>query len=189
MVEGARIDQAHHETWANRALEETMEFDEAIQAALDLVDLEETLVIVTADHSHTFTISGYSKRGSDINGLASRLLDDGLPQSILNYANGKSIYDFYYAENGQVKRKDLTGVDQTKDPSYRFPSAAYNDDENHGGEDVVTFAIGPMAHLFQNTHEQSYIAYVISYAACIGKNFSLKTYDYLIFSISIISHY
>ena len=48
---------------------------------------------------------------------------------------------------------------------------AYNGDENHGGEDVVTFAIGPMAHLFQNTHEQSYIAYVISYAACIGKNF------------------
>ena len=57
--------------------------------------------------------------------------------------------------------------------------AAYNGDENHGGEDVVTFAIGPMAHLFQNTHEQSYIAYVISYAACIGKNFV-----WLIFSIS-----
>ena len=51
---------------------------------------------------------------------------------------------------------------------------AYNGDENHGGEDVVTFAIGPMAHLFQNTHEQSYIAYVISYAACIGKNFAPK---------------
>ena len=168
MVEGARIDQAHHETWANRALEETMEFDEAIEAALGKVDFDETLVIVTADHSHTFTISGYSKRGSDINGLASRLLDDGLPQSILNYANGKSIYDFYYAENGQVKRKDLTGVNQTKDPSYRFPSAAYNDDENHGGEDVATYAIGPMSHLIRNTHEQSYIAYVMSYAACIG---------------------
>ena len=145
-----------------------MEFDEAIEAALEMIDLKETLVIVTADHSHTFTISGYSKRGSDINGLASRLLDDGLPHSILNYANGKSIYDFYYAENGQVKRKNLTGIDQTRDQSYRFPSAAYNSDENHGGEDVATYATGPMSHLIRNTHEQSYIAYVMSYAACIG---------------------
>lgn len=30
------------------------------------------------------------------------------------------------------------------------------------------FAIGPMAHLFGGTHEQSYIAHVMSFAACVG---------------------
>ena len=69
--------------WPNRALEATLELDEAVETALEMVNLEETLVIVTADHSHVFTMSGYSDRGSDIRGLSSRTLDDGLPYSIL----------------------------------------------------------------------------------------------------------
>ena len=93
-----------------RALEETIDFDEAIEMVINMVNLDETLIIVTADHSHTFTISGYSDRGSDIRGLASRTLDDGLPYSILSYANGPSFNNFYYAQNGQVKRKNLSKI-------------------------------------------------------------------------------
>ena len=81
-----------------------------------------------------------------------------------SYANGPAFYDFYYSQDGQVKRKNLTKIDQTKNPAYRFPSAGFTDSETHGGEDVATYAIGPMAHLIRNTHEQSYIAYVMSYA-------------------------
>lgn len=33
---------------------------------------------------------------------------------------------------------------------------------------VGVFATGPMAHFFGGTHEQSYIAHVVGYAACIG---------------------
>ena len=29
---------------------------------------------------------------------------------------------------------------------------------------------GPMSHLFQGVHEQSYISHVMAYAACIGPN-------------------
>ena len=38
MVEAGRIDQAHHETWANRALEETLDLDEAIEIALKILE-------------------------------------------------------------------------------------------------------------------------------------------------------
>lgn len=40
------------DTAARLSLDETKEFSEAIQAAVDKVDLEETLIVVTADHSH-----------------------------------------------------------------------------------------------------------------------------------------
>lgn len=62
MVEGGRIDHAHHAGNAYRALVDTREFDQAVATALDAVDLEETLIIVTADHSHVFNIGGYPLR-------------------------------------------------------------------------------------------------------------------------------
>lgn len=34
---------------------------------------------------------------------------------------------------------------------------------------VTIHAIGPMAHLVQNVHEQSYVTHMISYAARIGR--------------------
>ena len=68
MVEGGRIDQAHHEGWAQRALDETIAFDLAIETAVSKVNLSETLVIVTADHSSAMTFTGYAERGSNVIG-------------------------------------------------------------------------------------------------------------------------
>lgn len=42
----------HHAGIANKALTEFVEFDKAIDEALKRVDLDETLAVVTADHSH-----------------------------------------------------------------------------------------------------------------------------------------
>lgn len=39
--------------------------------------------------------------------------------------------------------------------------------ETHGGEDVAILAKGPMAHLFHGVQEQTYVAHVMAYAACI----------------------
>mgnify|MGYP002784405951 CR=1 FL=1 len=61
-VEAGRIDHAHHAGNAYRALTDMQEFDEAIGAAAQLVDLDETLIIVSADHSHVFNIAGYPLR-------------------------------------------------------------------------------------------------------------------------------
>lgn len=50
--------------------------------------MDETLVIVTADHSHVLTINGYPKRGNDILGLADVSDVDGLPYHTLMFTNG-----------------------------------------------------------------------------------------------------
>lgn len=89
LVEGGRIDHAHHSNWANMALRETISFDNAIEAAMSMVDPSETLVIVTADHSHTLTINGYPDRGNSIDGF-SDLKETATNMSVttLMYGNG-----------------------------------------------------------------------------------------------------
>lgn len=70
-----------------------------------MVDLQETLIVVTADHSHTLSLSGYTERGNDVRGLSQDLPDDNLPYTILSYANGPSFYKHYKPdENNNVTR-------------------------------------------------------------------------------------
>ncbi|KAK7500573.1 hypothetical protein BaRGS_00008148, partial [Batillaria attramentaria] len=65
LVEGGRIDHGHHATMAKNALTDTIAFDEAVKVAKDMTG-EDTLLVVTADHSHVFNIAGYPKRGNNI---------------------------------------------------------------------------------------------------------------------------
>lgn len=65
---GARIDSAHTDNNAKRALYETLAFETAIRGALELVDASNTLVSVTADHSHSLLISGYASRHNSLFG-------------------------------------------------------------------------------------------------------------------------
>ncbi len=68
LVEGGRIDHGHHSSKAKKAIEDFVVFDESVGKGLDMTSEKDTLLIVTADHSHTFTIGGYSARGNDIYG-------------------------------------------------------------------------------------------------------------------------
>lgn len=73
MFPGGRIDTAHHDNKAQKALDETAELAKAVEAAMKMVNLEETLIVVTSDHSHTMTYSGYSSRGTDILGFSNNV--------------------------------------------------------------------------------------------------------------------
>jgi alkaline phosphatase len=166
MVEAGRIDHAHHEGNAYRALEDTVELSEAVKAAMSKVNLEETLIIVTADHSHTFSISGYADRGTNILGLATeggKVLkgDDDKPYTILGYMNGPGA-----TKDGA--RADLSNVDTTA-PDFLQQSLVPMSSETHAGDDVGIFAVGPWAHLFQGTVGQQYIFHVMDYASKISE--------------------
>lgn len=188
MVESGRIDHAHHAGNAYRALTDTIELAKAVRLAKDATNPRDTLIIVTADHSHVFSIAGYPKRGNPILGkvmeankteLARDLL--GLPYTTLSYANGPG----YTGESHDAMRKetvppgpksfphqpdrfsgitsgrpDLTNVDTTN-PQYLQETIVPFAMETHGGEDVAIFATGPQAHLFHGVQEQNIIAHVM----------------------------
>ena len=50
------------------ALVETLMFSKAVETAVNATSEEDTLIVVTADHSHTLTMGGYSARGHHILG-------------------------------------------------------------------------------------------------------------------------
>lgn len=73
-VPGGRIDHAHHYNNPYRALEETLVLESTLEAIMAKVDLSETLIVVTADHSHVMTMGGLATpRGNDILGKFVRL--------------------------------------------------------------------------------------------------------------------
>lgn len=67
--EGGRIDHGHHEAQAMKALDETVEFSEAIKKAVEMTSRNDTLIVVTSDHAHTMSVAGYPDRGNPILGL------------------------------------------------------------------------------------------------------------------------
>lgn len=163
MVEGGRIDHAHHAGQAGYALEEAVEFARAVQWAVDHTDPAETLIMVTADHSHVLSIAGYPRRGNDILGLVVApkgrgedggdgtspvLAADGKPYTTLGYANGPG------ALRGE-RTVPATGVAAIQQAT--VPSGA----ETHGGEDVALFATGPGAQRARGVIEQNLIYAII----------------------------
>jgi len=151
LVEAGRIDHAHHISNAYRALQDTVALSDAVQWTIDNVDLEETLVIVTADHSHTMTISGYPRRGNPILGVVEtepgKVLPDatGKPYTTLSYANGPGY---------KKQQPDLTNIDTT-DPDYQQLGTVPLIIETHAGEDVAAFAAGKSATQVRGVMEQN----------------------------------
>ncbi|GJQ80046.1 hypothetical protein Trydic_g19334 [Trypoxylus dichotomus] len=160
-VEGGKIDTAHHDNNVQRSLAETVEFSKAIQVAKDLTSENDTLIVVTSDHSHVFTFAGYAARGTNVMGPAGNAKDN-IPYTILSYANGPG-----YRENEDGSRYNFSQND-FGDIDLIYPALAPLDSETHAGEEVGIFARGPWAHLFSGVMEQNVIPHLMAYASCVG---------------------
>ncbi|NXS61940.1 PPBI phosphatase, partial [Brachypteracias leptosomus] len=153
-----KIDHGHHDGKAHKALIEAVEFDRAIEKAGTLTDETQTLTVVTADHSHVFSFGGYTLRGSSIFGLAPSKASDNLKYTSILYGNGPGYPG--------MSRPDVD-AETANQYDYMQQAAVPLDSETHGGEDVAILAKGPMAHLFHGVQEQTYVAHVMAYAACL----------------------
>lgn len=186
MVEGARIDHAHHDSNAYRALDETIAMSDAVRAAVKATSADETLIIVTADHSHTLNFMGYPVRGNPILGkVRGRGGEDDLPGDLardstgqvfttLTYANGpgntgpsnqqpegpKTFEHAPSSYESSAGRPDLSKVD-TEHPDYLQESLIPLKDETHGGDDVGIWARGPGSDAVRGTVEQNTIYHFI----------------------------
>ncbi|KAH8276711.1 hypothetical protein KR044_003424, partial [Drosophila immigrans] len=167
-VEGGRIDHGHHDTLALRAIDETAEFDKSVRWARLHSSVDDTLIVVTSDHSHTMSLAGYSSRKNDIFGINDgQLAADDLPYATLSYANGPGYNSNYLKEDGVIKRKNLRSINM-KNKDFKFPSAVPLESETHGGDDVAVFASGPYSHLFTGVYEQNFIPHAMAYASCLS---------------------
>ncbi|XP_053164999.1 intestinal-type alkaline phosphatase [Hemicordylus capensis] len=160
LLGGGRIDHGHHDGIAKLALTEAVEFDKAIQRAGELTDEEDTLSVVTADHSHVFNFGGYTLRGTSIFGLSPELAADKKSYTSIVYGNGPG---FQITSQGRPNVE----FEESESDNYHQQAAVPLNSETHGGEDVAILAKGPMAHLFHGVQEQTYIAHVMAYAACL----------------------
>ncbi|MBD3653624.1 alkaline phosphatase [Kangiella sp.] len=183
-VESGRVDHAHHAGNAHRALLDTVEFAKAVQVAVDSVDLSETLIVVTADHSHVLTLAGYPTRGNPILGLVKTndsagnpesepvLAGDDMPYTTLGYTNGlgyanygdDSVGDQRYSEPHNAGRHIHVDED-TEASGFHQETLVPLGSETHAGEDVGVYAIGPGAQLLRGVNEQSMVFHAIDFAA------------------------
>ena len=176
MVEAARIDHAHHANKAAYAIMDTDALDKSVDAALKLLQgkglLDETLIIVAADHSHVVTFSGQSARGTPVLGLVKdtqgqlKQGKDNKPYTLINYSNGPAAK---LRKADPPMRRELS-VMETMDINFLQPALfnRHDSSETHGGEDVSMYARGPGAHHFTGNMEQNAIFHAINKAADLG---------------------
>jgi alkaline phosphatase len=188
MVEGGLIDMANHGNNAARALEDVMAFDAAVKTAREMTDPVETLIIVTADHSHGLTINGYPKRNNPILGLTTSLDGkpmkgaDGKAYSTLLYSTGpgsmfatpdqyRTIVPGKYSLSSDAKKDAAKRVSRpdpeasdTHDHDYVQQALIPSRYSMHTGEDVPVFAEGPSAWLVHGAIEENTLFHIMAYA-------------------------
>jgi alkaline phosphatase len=169
MVEGGRIDHAHHDNSGYNVVNDTLEFAKAVEVALAKTNSRDTLIVVTADHGHVLALAGYPVRGNPILGKSVvndywgeptdtlALGSDNLPYTTMVYGNGPG----YAIDQATGKRADLTAVDTTA-PTYRQQAAVpMATGDTHSAEDMSIYATGPGAHLFHGVQENTYFFHAI----------------------------
>ncbi len=179
VVEGGLIDHALHATLGKRALQETVSFNDAMQAALDKMEtldpgLKNTLVVSTADHDHTLLLNGYTVRtgkttpgNPGVLGLVRNLdgspkLDkEGRPFTIIGFGTGENRVNGNRNTQPALTDEIVTRDDYHQEAVVRTRPGA----ETHGGSDVYLGAAGAGSELFRGTIDNTRVFSLIKTAA------------------------
>ena len=179
MVEGGLIDHALHATLGKRALQETVVYNAALQAAIDRMQaidpgLKNTLIVATADHDHTLLLNGYTVRTGKttpsnpgvlglVRGLDGkpRLDKDGMPYTVIGFGTGENRYAGNRARQGPLTDEIVTRDDYHQEAVVRTNKGA----ETHGGADVYLGAMGAGSELFRGTIDNTRVFSLIKTAA------------------------
>lgn len=179
VVEAGKIDLAHHYNNAFRALDDTLALDEAIEVVvrnvgkltqgnladnritgfLLLIDLNESLIIVTADHASAIVYSGFATpKEQPILGMDKHLSNiDKKPYQLILYSSGLG-FDYY---------NQTSAVSDYRNSYHK--AAIPSTWANHAGDDVPLYAVGPLANiLFSGTLDQTFIPHAIAFAMCLS---------------------
>lgn len=141
VVEGGLIDFAHHRGHARQALDETASFNDAIELTMRLVDIRDTLVIVTSDHAHSLVFTGYPSRDKNVLDIAQKSKIDSTPYTSLLYGTGGPNNFQFHSVGNTVVRQDPSKND-TNDFQYSQQAAVLTDEVTHDGSDVLVYAKG-----------------------------------------------
>lgn len=170
VIEAGRIDHAHHTGNGYRALKETEELHQTVAWLLQSLDLDNTLLLVTADHSHTLTLAGYPTRGNPMTALVTGndahghpstepdRLADGQHYTSMNYRNGPGAVT--------LPRPAITAA-EVQAPDYRQQALVPLEAETHGGEDVAVYGAGPWSDLLGGTLEQHWLFHLMRHALTV----------------------
>ena len=162
MVEGGRIDHALHGTNAKRSLTDAVALDEAVKTALGKVDLNNTLIVVTADHDHTLVLNGYAKRTGKTTASNPGVLglvknyetgepskdSDGMPYTIIGFGNGYNRVDGPRSSVAPLDDATVSANDYHQEVVVKVGEIG---NETHGGTDVFLGAIGQGADSFHGS--------------------------------------
>ncbi len=177
MVESGRIDHALHGTNAARALGDAQAFDAAIAATIEKVretdpELENTLIVVTADHDHTMVMNGYAARTgkttTDNPGILGLMRDYAEPGVPALDADGKPFTTLVFGTgenriNGA--RSAMTALTDAvvahKDYHQEAVVQTGLGGETHGGGDVFLGAAGLGAEGFHGVIDNTEVFNII----------------------------
>lgn len=177
MVEGGLIDHALHATLGKRALQETVTYNAALQAAIERMEaldpgLKHTLIVATADHDHTLILNGYAARtgkttptnpgviGLVRNADGKPALDGkGQPYTIIGFGTGEQRHAG--DRTAHLSDEVVTRDDYHQEAVVRTRTGA----ETHGGSDVYLGATGANAELFRGTIDNTRVFNLIKTAA------------------------
>ncbi|MFQ5877360.1 MAG: alkaline phosphatase [Acidobacteriota bacterium] len=147
VIEAGRIDHAGHRNWARTAVAETAALDRAVGEAVDRLDPETTLLLVTADHeTGGLVLNGYASEAEGI-WTTYHPVDGGGSYPVLTFATGPS--------GAGGERSGPSGPDDARPAGFGAESAA------HTGTDVVLYGWGKSSELVRGTLENTAVYWLL----------------------------